>query len=118
MLIMYENKPMEGGSAVLCISFKDDNKSPIVPLTLSWTLCDALGGIINNRQDEVVDTPASVTKILVYGDDLKLTDAEDDGFRLVLLDGTYDSSLGDGIPLKDQFGFYIERRVISSNPLL
>src|SRR4030067_866622 len=63
------------------------------------------GSIINSRQDGPIAASASVT-IVLQGADLAIF-AEDNRKRRVVIEGTYTSSLGSGLPLKAESEFSI-----------
>ena len=118
MYVIQDKRAMENGSAVFSLVFRDEANQPVTPKTMKWTLCDQDGAVVNNREDETGLTLEPTTKLLLYGDDLAIFNDTEDGFRVVIFTGTYDSDLGNDIPLVDQFGFYIERLAKSKNPVL
>ncbi|RLG68958.1 hypothetical protein DRN93_01445 [archaeon] len=109
MYVIYDDKPVEESTALLSLTLKDEEGNVVVPKTLKWSLSDAEGNIINNRDEVDVSAPASTTKILLYGEDLALIDESDDGFRIITIQATYDSDNGTDLPFIDQIGFYIEK---------
>jgi len=87
----------------------DEDDNALTPNSLTWTLLDLYGNVINERED-VELTPASTVSITMSGDDLAVTAANGTKRRL-LLEGDYDSDYGEGLPLKEQVEFEIEELV-------
>lgn len=103
-------KPAQEGSAFVTVTFSDENDDPVTPNadTLTWTLTDLRGNVINERDQVAVASAASVT-IVLSGDDLAKTTY---GLsRIILFECEYDSTDGDGLPLKVQGSFSIEEIV-------
>ena len=98
--------PNEKGTAVLGVAFTDEDDSAVTPSTITWTLTDINGTIINNRDAESI-TPASSINIVMSGDDLAL-DAGVGDTRIVTVEWVYTSSYGVGLPGKDQAKFSIK----------
>lgn len=86
----------ENGSYVVTAAFTDEDGDAVIPNAITYSLLLNNGQIINSR-DEVSVTPASSVEILVYGDDLQYI-----GDVTMLIEWTYDSSLGNNIPGKDE----------------
>lgn len=74
------------------------------PTALTWSLRRRDGSVVNGRSNVAI-TPGESVTITLSGDDLSLADGD---FRVLTIDGTYSSTLGDGIPLKVEAHFYIE----------
>lgn len=88
------------------VSFLDDDKKPVVPNTLSWSLYKKNGVVVNERE-EVAVTPAQEVTIVIYGDDLAI-EAGETRVRTLLVEGTYDSDLGADLPLRSSVRFTID----------
>ena len=84
----------EEGSIAFGYSLTGLNDEAVTPNSFAWTLTDVEGNVINSKQD-VSETPASETFVLLVGDDLKndLTS----NVRVLTAKGTYNTSLG-GVP--------------------
>lgn len=91
----------EGGTYVIELKFRDEDGNLTDPNTLSWWLSDVNGNPINNREDVTVDSPASITNVVLMGDDLT------PGWKIFTIKGTYDSSYGTGLLLRDAIKFYV-----------
>ena len=98
--------PNEKGTAVLGVAFTDEDGNAVTPSSITWTLTDINGTIINSR-DAVPITPATSVNIVLSGDDLAL-DAGVSDTRIVTVEWVYTSSYGTGLPGKDQAKFSIE----------
>jgi hypothetical protein len=102
-----EGKAVEESTYAVVASFFDE-ETPPQPVTpnagLSWTLTDEHGNIINNR-NAVSISPATSVTIVLSGDDLALDSTSE--IRVVTVAGTYDSSLGSGLPIKDEARFKV-----------
>lgn len=101
---------MEQGTFAITLSFTDETGAAVAPTTLTWTLTDTSGTVINSRQDVVVSSPASSVDIALYGDDLAFQSSET-GQRVerrLAVEATYSSNLGTDLPMKAAFAFLIE----------
>lgn len=96
---------VEESTYVITVSFTDESGAAVAPNAgLAWTLTDINGTIINARS-AVAITPAESVDIVLSGDDLALSG--DNAQRLVTVQGTYDSSLGADLPLKEEVHFTV-----------
>jgi len=95
----------ELGTYAITATFEDEVGNPMTPTILTWSLVRTDGTIINSRQDVPIAASASVT-IVLQGADLAIF-AEDNRKRRVVIEGTYTSSLGSGLPLKAESEFSI-----------
>lgn len=96
---------IEQSTYVITASFTDEDGAAVTPNAgLKWHLTDKNGTHINSRQDVTI-TPASTITILLKGADLAID--EDKTTRYLTIEGTYDSSLGSALPIKEQVQFDI-----------
>lgn len=95
---------IEESTYVVVATFLDENGDAVVPNSVSWTLTNQTGSVINSRT-HVSETPASSVNIVLFGDDLKVLDGLS---RLLTIEAEYDSSLGSGLPLNDSATFHLE----------
>lgn len=108
---------VEGSACGIVASFTDEEGAALVPLTLTWTLSDTEGNVINSRADVVV-TPASSVTITLSGNDLEMTETEkvateeDFVLRVLTVEGTFNSDLGSGLPIRDQVTFAVDKTAI------
>ncbi|NIQ10418.1 MAG: hypothetical protein GWO23_12500 [Gammaproteobacteria bacterium] len=99
---------IEKGTFAIVATITDEDGAALVPNTLTWTLTDEDGTVINSRSAVVVNSPASVNNIVLSGADLALSVATNRSeLRVLTLEGTYDSSYGVDLPLKDAIKFYV-----------
>lgn len=105
---------VELSTFVITAAFIDEDGAAVVPSSISWTLQDVSGNIINNRTSVSV-TPASTITIVLAGNDLALLDQKNDSeLRRIIITAAYTSSLGSGLPLSDSYEF----RVLNTNAIV
>lgn len=97
----------ERSTYVITAAFADEDGESSVPNDLTWTLTDRAGRIINSRENVIV-TPASEIDIVLTDDDLQLGSSLSGDTYILLIEGTYDSTLGTGLSLRDQARFTID----------
>lgn len=97
---------IERSTFVVTADFTDHAGAPVVPVSMAWTLTDGSGAVVNSRSAVTISPLASSVNIVLSGADLALPSAGDP-VRVLTLQGTYDSSLGNGLPLKDEVRFAI-----------
>jgi len=90
---------------IITATFQDEDETPVTPDSLSWTLTNGLGGIVNNRENVVVVSPQETETFILSGDDLAFADGK---FRRFIIEATYSSTLGTGLPLRAQANFSVE----------
>ena len=98
---------IEGSSYKVTATFYDESGNAVAPDTMTWTLTDEDGSVVNAREDvAVTDNPlTSSMSILLQGDDL-VVDGNDPVKRIVTFEGTYTSAdFGAGLPLIDESVF-------------
>lgn len=105
---------IEESTLIINAAFKDEDGNAEDVKTLTWTLTDKDGTIINTREQIAVVTPSSTEDIVLSGDDLSIVAGETAANveRRFLVEATYDSDLGDDLPLKDSCKFYIRNLVV------
>jgi hypothetical protein len=105
--------PVEEGTLGVTADFYDDAGSAVTPTSMTWTLTDENGTIINSREDVAVGALAASITITLSGDDLLILSSSDEGLRYITFEGTYDSTaLGSGLPIKAVASFYIENLIV------
>ena len=97
----------EEGAYVITAAITDEDGTALIPTTLTWTLTDADGQIINDLQNTTIAAPAATNNIVLSGDDLAMSNANKP-VRILTLNGTYTSTYGTGLPLREQCKFSIE----------
>jgi len=97
-------------SVTIAFSVGTDDGAPIVPATARWTLTDIAGNVINGREDVVIAVPESSNEIVLTDDDLVSHD-DSDGYRRIVVNGTYATNDGESQPFSEEIEFSIEGRV-------
>jgi hypothetical protein len=93
---------------IILVEFKDETGQSKAPDTMTWTLHDKDGNVINNCEDVAVAAPTAEEAIILGGDDT--ANAENELIpRYVTAWGTYTSdTYGAGLGWLQIFEFYIE----------
>lgn len=86
------------------LAFKDAAGAAVIPTAITWTLMDVDGTVVNSRSAVAVSVPAASVDIVLSGEDLDYADGE---VRRLLVQATYTSTEGTGLPLKDEIVFSI-----------
>jgi len=101
----------EESSGSIVVEFEDRDGDDVIPTSIKWTLTTTDGvTIINEREQEDVETPAASIEILLSGDDLALLTAEVSDrtvARKLTIEAVYDSDLGDDLPLNSEKSFSV-----------
>lgn len=90
------------------VSFFDETGAALIPTAVTWTLTDNTKVVVNGRV-AVSITPASTVIIVLSGDDLII--GQHDKGRYLLIEATYNSTLGSNLPLRDQVFFEVSNLV-------
>lgn len=108
-MIRITERAVELSTIAFNVQFFDEDKPPnaVTPVTLKWTLTDADGEVINEREDIVPGEWTTEVDIVLTGDDLPVGD-EDAVSLFVLVEATYNSNLGIGLNLNEQIRFYVD----------
>lgn len=102
----------EGSSFAVVANFvqRYSSGAPDQPITpndgLAWSLFRENGTIVNNRESVPIGAASSVT-IVLYGADLALLGGYPEK-RFLVLEGTYDSLLGNNLPIRVEISFLVE----------
>ncbi len=103
----------ERGTIKFTCSFVDESGEAVVPTSITWTLTDKAGNVINDRTSEAV-TPAASVNIVLSGDDLAI-DSDTTVRRLLTVSIVYDSTLGSGLTENEEIEFPINKMVNIAN---
>ena len=104
------DRVIEGSTALFSITFTDEEDVVIQDAditALTWTLSDVDGVVINEKEDEAIVSPTNPQEILLQGDDLAITGTENVQ-RVLTIEGTYNSTNGSNLPIKDQVRFWVD----------
>ena len=115
-----EGYAVEQSSAFINVTFYDEDDDLVVPDSITWTLTDENGTIINEREDEAVSVPASSITIVLTGDDLAFLSGEtaDAVNRILMIEAVYDSDLQEDLAFKDAVVFPLVNLVAIANGYL
>lgn len=104
---------VEKSSGSVLVRFRDRNDQPITPTSAKYTITDDAGNVINNKEDIAISSLATQVELLLSGDDLAISS----GFagvseeRILTIEATYDSDLGNDLPLNEQAIFYVDQLI-------
>ena len=100
-------KPAEKGTAVVTLSFQDEDGNAVVPTSLAWQLMKSDGTVINGRTFAAGSFTG--TTIVLKDDDLAIWGSSDSGYRALSIKGVYTSSAGSNLSLTGECKFVIDR---------
>lgn len=97
-------KATNQGTYIITGDFKDADDSAVSPITLTWSLLDEDGNVINSR-DSVSVTPDTSVSVVLGPADL---DRSVSAYRAFIFEGTYNSiTYGNGLTIRGQAVFGI-----------
>ena len=96
----------EKSTFVITAAFTDETGGAVTPSSVTWTLTNRAGTVINSRED-VAETPGTSVDIVLSGNDLQITDALGRD-RVVTIESVYYSDLGTDLTLKDWVYFTVD----------
>jgi len=97
--------PCDSGSAIITLSFLDENDEVTPVSSLQWQLINKAGDIINER--DFASNSFSGDTVVLSGADLLLQTNLDSGERWFAVKGTYNSSAGSDLPIIGELKFTI-----------
>lgn len=100
----YLSNAVEKSTYVVVATFTNESGVAIAVKTITWTLTDSSGNIVNSREN-VAGTPGSTVNIVLSGNDLNITTYGKS--RVLTINATYDSDYGTDLPLKSAATFRI-----------
>jgi hypothetical protein len=95
------SEAIERSTYAVDLSFSDEDGTAMVPDSLTWSLRNSAGAIINARSSVATVVGTTVT-IVLSGADLSYEPSVGSS-RVLTIEATYTSSLGAGLPLKDEY---------------
>lgn len=100
----------EQSTGVFDCVFTDENGDAVTPDSVKWTITDNNDNIINEREQVDVVSLGTTITITIFGDDLKLSDYEVGEYadRYIVIEGTYTSDLGAGLPTTEHAFFQVK----------
>jgi hypothetical protein len=103
-------KAVEKSSYTVRFEFNERTPSGLVPFVpnsgLIWSLVDEDGQTVNSKKDIPIDPPAQTVDVVLKGDDLALADGHP-VMRYVSIEGTYNGTAGNDLPMIDEASFQI-----------
>lgn len=106
MAVSLELQAAEEGTYVVTAAFTDEDGDAATPTSITWSLFDDRGEVINSRSNVAVATPASSVNIVLTGDDLSI--GSNGAYRQIVLSWVYDSDLGSDLVGRQVATFEIE----------
>lgn len=97
----------ERSTYVITASFTDEDGDAVTPATMTWTLTDTSGNVINSRQDVSISSLSTSVDVVLSGADLQISGTTPTVSRDITFEGTYDSDLGTGLPLTGSARFTV-----------
>lgn len=110
MIYITDKLAREKSTFVISCTFTDEDDNSVTPDSFAWSLVDSSGNAVNGLTDQS-ETPAATINIVLDDDDLQILSAEqslDRVKRSVVIEATYTSSNGSGLPLNEEIVFVIE----------
>ena len=89
----------------LTLTYTDSAGDAVTHTAVTWTMTDRAGTVINSREDVSISSPSTSNDIILSGDDLRYSDGR---WRVVTVEATYNSTGGNGLPLRGECVFSIE----------
>jgi len=99
-------KAAEKGTFVFTAVFTDEDGNSVIPNSITWTLTDIIGTVINSRLNVAVAVPAASIDIVLRGLDLKVVGRNVK--RVVTIKAIYNSSYGSNLPLNGEARFDVD----------
>ena len=112
MITIVQRANEQGTMGFVC-EFSDDDKQPVAPSQITWSLTDPKGEVINGL-DKVAITPAQKVTIVLKGQDLQIRDAEATlakVSRRLVVEILYSSTLGNDLPMNEVASFEVNKLV-------
>jgi hypothetical protein len=112
-MIILSGKAVEKSSVGIKFTFtKEDGTSPVID-SMTWTLTDMAGTVINERNAIVVTSPTAEQTIILSGNDLALTNQTNEyEWRVLTVEAMYTPvSGGSSIPIRESARFVVTNLV-------
>lgn len=99
-------KADEGSTYIIRATYYDDNGTAVTPDSVTWTLTDGDGIIVNSREDVSIVSPSTYNDIVLGEDDLRCKSNQDE-VRVLVMEYVYDSTSGSNLVGKAQVSFVV-----------
>lgn len=96
----------ERSTKIISIPFTDENGDAVTPTSVTWTLSDSRGTVVNSRED-VEETPGTSITVVLSGDDTALDAAYFGTLRKLTVKAIYDSDAGSDLEMNAEETFSI-----------
>jgi hypothetical protein len=106
-------KVAEKSTHTWTVTFTDEDDAAVTPDSITWTLTDEDGAVINSRSAVAVSSPAASNDITLSGDDLAISD-ENKLERRLTIEAVIDLAAGNDKPVKGELTFYLQPLVAVS----
>lgn len=109
-MIQIQEQAKEESTYVFVVTLTDEVGDVVVPASLKWTLTDRAGAVVNEREQVDFAGLSAENKIVLSGDDLQILPAEESrktADRRFIIEATYDSTLGSGLPVTGVAAFKV-----------
>ena len=100
------DKAVEKSTYVVTVAFADEDGNAVTPDSISWTLSDTDGNVVNSRSDVSITVPAASNDIVLSGDDLAIPRPSMLRRRMTI-EAVYDSDAGSDLPFKGEIEFEV-----------
>lgn len=114
-ILFLSKKAREKGTYPVKITVTDSYKRLVSVgniLTAAWWLTDFNGTVINGKSNTTLDITNPLV-VVMYGDDLQITDkTKGENQRVLTLRGTYTSEFGTGLPFTYSVAFEIVNELV------
>ena len=109
-MIKIEERAYEQSTYVFVVTLTDEEGDAVVPASLKWTLTTKDELVVNDREQVVHSGLSTENKIVLSGDDLQILPSEEklrSVDRRFIVEATYDSTLGSGLPVTGVAAFKV-----------
>jgi hypothetical protein len=101
----------KNSTAIVTITFRDEDGQVVQPKSASWSLASLSGDIINGRRDVSITGLASTIQVVLSGADLFISKGKKVQDRVFSIKAIYDSILQDNATFNDSCIFPVENIV-------
>ena len=109
MPVSFDIRAVERSTYIVHCVFADEDGTPTLPATdVQWTLTDQGGSTVYGSGSI---TAAPEVDIVLTDDVLRFPENSASAIRVLLVETTYDSTLGSGLALKDSAEFVLDNLV-------
>lgn len=96
MNVILDTRAVSGGTYSVAIDLLDEDGFDITPISVTWSLFDQSGSIINSRENVAVEVPSAHFSLLMSGDDI-LVGSDEEELRILRVTTRYSNNLATGL---------------------